>query len=488
MSAPTAPAESPVQDAAAQTTVIDHIPYPAKSGSFVAYQRDPWTAPDPTTGERTTVRPETYVRMFRSIGVVGVTEAQTAGRRGELFSTLQVKFSAASVGVEGFRNDFGANCRADSRIAEVIRWAAGNPEHRIALIIETRRKAKDKSGEPIPRQSGILALRSGKTITGDANANATGETCVNIVAGVGKVAADGSISTLWSGEAVSDPAEFVDLARNQPGDLPPVGWRRVTDGVTVSFITPSASASASAGSAAAHVAPGAGLSVDGMADLVNAAVASAVAEAAAALQDSMAGKLDNVLLRLGVSGDSPQTRQATGAELPAGIRSRARAREARPWEPRNGDGRVNANGYLVKQQRVALELALGMFTGARDAEPDAMPAAEQWDARIHGLQQRLVWMAGRVQEQVVGVENRLAESHSTSLGWVRTVTDWYLPLPAAALADPAAATAWSTQVIDRAAGLYRGAMVDVGEYLSVDPDLPQSGAQGEHPLHERVNV
>lgn len=460
-------------DPASQTAVIEGVPYPQKAGSFVAYQAEPWVGSDPS-GERVNMRTETFVRMYRSIGVAGVKETQSTGRGGEPFVTLQVTFSAASADIPGLQIDFGANTRADSKIAEVIRWAGQSPERRLAVILETRRKPKDKRGEEIPRQVGILALRSGKSLRDTAAANPTGDTCVNILAGVGRIEPDGTIvTTMWSGEAVSDPAEFAELARNQRGEIPPTGWRHVTDNDKVSYIVPSASGvTAAAPTGGQH----ANIDVNAMGDLVNAAVASAVAEAGAALgaalDESLSAKLDNVLLRLGVPAGTPETRQGSVDDLPPGIRSRARARESRPWEPRNADGRVNPNGYLVKQEQYALEIALGLFAGAREAESGALPPEDQWDSRIRGVQQLLLWMAGKVQEGVVGAENRLAESHSSSMSWIRTVTDYYLPLPAAALSDQSESRSWSEQVIAQATALYRQSMVDVGKYLNVDPDLP----------------
>lgn len=436
--------------ASSEDREVSGIPFPEKSGSFVAYARDQAREADPASGTSVSIRPEVLVRQYRAIKVAKVEEKSHTDRSGGKFRTMSVTFDAASLGVAGFNRDFGASCLADSKIAALLDWAhkSGTP---VAVALETVRRYKNKStGEVIPRTTGIMALRS--DAEGKANANITADNCRNIIALVGVESPDGPMRQLLAGEAVSDVTEWGQLGSNRDGALPPDGWRRVTDpnSPAVSTITP---VLAAVQTPAADPQPSAG--------------GADIAEQVAAQVSDLVGK---ALSRLGIPVGDPDVNYTR--PVPAGIRPGARAVEAKPWEPLNSDGRVNAASYLLTKWCTTYDRACDLVAVAL-SQPDAPALADgQVRSVIAALTNNLLVAADATQEAVTGHVNRASESHHRAAEWVRVMSDRFHPYPVAALTDQATSREWAMTVASEAGRAYRWAMTGVGEYLGVDPDLP----------------
>lgn len=404
---------------------------PAHPSYYVAYHADPYRTGDAATGEAIEVRPSAYVREYPSILVKSV-EHGSHGSGSDVMTFANVKFDAASAGIEGMSKDFGASVQGGSPVLALIE-EAHRRQAPIYVAIETIRRAKTKGGDVIPPSAYIHDLRGAKRDGSGGEATATQNNCRNIVAAVGVAGNPGTI--LITGDSRTDPAEWASLRRNKDHTLPPTGWRIKDGGLAPSGAT-----------------TGSGVDVDALANQVAALVAS----------------------RLAPTGSAP-----AGAPQPTGqARPQQRAThstEGKPWEAWNSDGRVNLSSYLAQKERFTFQAAVAMLT---EHSPSTDPAALVEDAwTLTGL---LLWMADTVQANVTGTRpNRAEGSHKEAARWCSLV---YTDLPGATfpgLSDHATAQSWAEQVVASATTLFRRAAQQIEQHLTGDSAQPtQGGPQG----------
>ena len=419
---------------------VDHMRFPPKMASFVAYDRKPRVSA--AGGRRLEVRAEVFISQYTSIRVKDITSSGVRTQDdGSTFETLSVKFDALSVGDPNFKHDFTANTVAGTAIAKLIEWAreTGTP---LALALETRRKVTDPKGVKIPFTTGIIALRTDEN--GKGNANITKDHCVKVIAAVGFRRGE-EIKTKVSGEVVSDWAnEWPDLYSNSKGQLPPKGWMHLTDpdDPKVSAIVPDPQAAPGVDQAAVSKAT---------AEAVNTAVAAALANNTPAATAAVADP-------------------AAGAE---GGSRRGRAAEASKWAPMNTDGRANAGSALLSKQRAIYFYSTDLLSVLAEGNPDLVwPEVGGFEGVVQRLTNTLLWAADRVQAAVTGSANRASSSHYEAGMWLEGLVERYLPYPAEAVTDRAAHTQWVNNLIEAASEKYRAAYAAVAHTLGVEPDLP----------------
>lgn len=201
---------------------------PDRLTSYVAYEREGISSPD-ADGQPIMVRPQVYVREFPSV-LVSKTVTKEQGSGEDRFSTTHFTFDAASAGVPGYRNDFGALLRPDSPGHDLL-MEAHRRKAPVTVVIETRRKRRDDAGNAIDPCTPIHELR-GATKPGGRKGDParTLATCINLIAGVGPAGHDDSFEL--TSEVSTDPAEWAVLRVNTDGQFAPPGWRVVQGGVT----------------------------------------------------------------------------------------------------------------------------------------------------------------------------------------------------------------------------------------------------------------
>jgi len=428
---------------------VDHMRFPPKMASFVAYDRKPRVSA--AGGRRLEVRAEVFISQYSSIRVKDITSSGVRTQDdGSTFETLSVKFDAASVGDPNFKHDFTANTVAGTAIAKLIEWAhqTGTP---LALALETRRKVTDPKGAKIPFTTGIIALRTDEN--GKGNANITKDHCVKVIAAVGFRRGD-EIKTKVSGEVVSDWAnEWPDLYSNSKGQLPPKGWMHLTDpeDPKVSAIVPDPQAAGVVDQAA-----------------VTKATAEAVTTAAAA---------SSVKSTPAATPPGQSARVADAAAGTEGGQRRGRAAEGSKWTPMNSDGRANAGSALLSKQRAIYFYSTDLLSVLAQGNPDLVwPEVGGFEGVVQRLTNTLLWAADRVQATVTGSANRASSSHYEAGMWLEGLVERYLPYPAEAVNDRAAHTKWVTSLIEAASEKYRAAYAAVAQSLGVEPDLPAPSA------------
>lgn len=186
---------------------------PSANAQFIAYG-SPERVADPLGGdEAISIRPQVFVRYYRGIKIKDL--------RAPNDDTMNVVFDPTSVGLE---KEFGAYMNSDDRVAAYLReqFEAGNPLD-IGVEYQRRKKTKnDKLGiSPLPP---IHALRGASNPDGTGNHGVMlGESGNNTHSKIALV--NGRRTTVIQ----SDPREWQGLVSNTQGDLPPAGWKALTD-------------------------------------------------------------------------------------------------------------------------------------------------------------------------------------------------------------------------------------------------------------------
>lgn len=186
---------------------------PNSNAQFIAYG-SPERVADPFGGdEAISIRPQVFVRYYRGMKIKDLRSPND--------DTVNVVFDPESVGLE---KEFGAYMNTDDRVAAYLReqFEAGNA---IDIGVEYQRRKKTKKAKqgisPLPP---IHALRGANNPdgTGD-NGTMLGMSGDNIH---GKIAlVNGRRTTVIQ----SDPREWQGLVSNTQGDLPPAGWKALSD-------------------------------------------------------------------------------------------------------------------------------------------------------------------------------------------------------------------------------------------------------------------
>lgn len=198
---------------------------PSANAQFIAYG-SPERVADPLGGdEAISIRPQVFVRYYRGIKIKDL--------RAPNKDTVNVVFDPTSVGLE---KEFGAYMNSDDRVAAYLReqFEAGNPLD-IGVEYQRRKKTKnDKQGiSPLPP---IHALRGASNPDGTGNHGVMlGESGNNTHSKIALV--NGRRTTVVQ----SDPREWQGLVSNTQGDLPPAGWKALTnkeDWTRLGVITP----------------------------------------------------------------------------------------------------------------------------------------------------------------------------------------------------------------------------------------------------------
>lgn len=445
-----APAAATVPDSPGDIEIPD-FPFQPHIRQFVAYQKEPTRIGDAQSGTALTARAEVLVRTYNTIRIASIEDKSKGSNNGDTWSTLYVKFDAASVGVNGFERDFGASAAVGTGVERLLRWAHDTSSP-ICVAVETKRRAKTKSDrQAVPVTDGIRVLR--QDADGKESANVTGENCFNVIAAIGVVGQNGQIRTLISPETVSEHTEWEQLTENKDGSLPPDGWRRLTSTTDprMSMITPIDSTSAASGTEGGVT--------------------------AAALESMIAGALSKISVPTPGPTRSGMIPRREPAEGPV---STHRAVEARQWDAMNSDNRVNAGSYLMSKQRATFALALDLVAAALGS-----PGAPAWDNsraidRARGLTAALLWVTDRVHEQVVPgldvADRRLCASHKEAGQWVRHTIETQLPLPVVALTDPEAHKAWANAIAAAAGDAFRWAYAAVSDAVGAPMELPETAA------------
>ncbi|APE12528.1 hypothetical protein BO226_24500 (plasmid) [Rhodococcus sp. 2G] len=417
----------------------------AHNTSYVAYTKDPSKKPVAvqvgTEVENLPVYSQVYIREFVSIEVDSIDAARSQEQRSP---SLYVKFNAASAKNEngepiGLRENFGASIQAGGELERAIRHALSN---RIPLYvaIETKRKYRNADKEIVSYLTPINDLRGaqkdGKGT--ERSASMTRSNCSNVVVVVGP--ADNPNSNLISSEAVTNPLQWNMFRSNHEGDLIPAGFIRAIDAEGNPTGAIIERASAPAPSAAT-------VDVD----------VDALAEAVAA----------RILASSGPNG-APQ---APGARPP--LRN-AHAMEAKPWDPFNSDGRVNAGSYLISGWRntwagamILLENAIyneQMLAEQEQRQPHLLDMSALTMAATN-LTTLLLVMADQVQAAVVGQAKRMDRSHGEAGKWIHQIASRLVPFELTMLSDDTARATWRKTVVAQATAAFGGALQSVGAYL-----------------------
>ncbi|WP_137726343.1 hypothetical protein [Prescottella subtropica] len=410
--------------------------------SYVAYTKAPSKPVPVRVGggevENLPVHSQVFIREFMSIEIDSVDSPRSQEQRSP---SLYVKLNAASAKNEhgetiGLRENFGASIQAGGELENAVRHAHANKTP-LYVAIETKRKYRNLDKEVISYLTPINELR-GATKEGkgtESSAGMTRSNCSNVIVAIGP-AADPHTNML-SGEAVTDPLAWATFRNNHAGELVPAGYTRVADaeGQPTGAIIERAAAPAPAATT---------VDVDALADAV----------AARLLTGSSAVDTPPAATR-------PQLRNA-------------RSREAKPWEPFNSDGRVNAGSYLTSGWRNTWAGAMILLENALYTEQD-LAEQEQRAPRLldvpalttaaTSLTNLLLEMADQVQAAVVGAANRMDRSHGEAGRWVHQIASRLVPFGLQMLSDDTARDTWRKTVVAQATAVFGGAMQSVAQHL-----------------------
>ncbi|MBM4568966.1 hypothetical protein GS489_00215 [Rhodococcus hoagii] len=413
-----------------------------RNTSYVAYTKEPSKPVPVRVGggevENLPVYSQVFVREFVSIQIDSVDEPRSQEQRSP---SLYVKLNAASAKNErgeviGLRENFGASIQAGGELENAIRHAHANKTP-LYVAIETKRKYRNPDREVISYLTPINELR-GATKEGKGTETSAGMTranCSNVIVAVGP--ASDPHTTMLSGEAVTDLLAWPTFRNNHDGELVPAGYVRVNDpdGNPTGAIIERAAAPAPAGGT---------VDVDALAD----AVAARLLAGSGAVDTAPAAA-------------RPQLRNA-------------RSREAKPWEPFNSDGRVNAGSYLTSGWRNTWAGAMILLENAVYTEQE-LAAQEQRTPRLldvpalttaaTSLTNLLLAMADQVQTAVVGAGNRMDRSHGEAGKWVHQIASRLVPFDLQMLSDESARETWRNTVVAQATAVFGGALQSVAQHL-----------------------
>ena len=410
---------------------------PQRKSEYVGYDRRVFRQGNPETGQAADIRSSVWVREYPSVKIANV-QRKSKQANGETFEYGSVTFDPTSVvvGKQGqtLQHEFGAQV-APGPALDALEYAhrQGMP---VAVIIETQRRAKTKSGRKIGPLESILALRGG-TPENDwkSNANSTGENCANVLVGVAP--ANDPSQLILTYECRSEPTEWESLRRNQKHDLPPNGWKVLDGGIT-----------------RVDGASGGDLDVDAIAQAVAARLGSNPAKATGPSR----------------SATPTQTRRGRVVEEP-------------PYKLVNSDGSLNVGSFAISKDRAVLGDAVAILTAKGINPADDLAAFMARAQQIKGV---LLWMADQVQVRVTGMNapDRVENSSKEAGLWVKFV---YETLPGyEPVIDGSDAVAWAKSTVEAAINLYGHAIQDLCRNLGMNPAQASplfvqrhEGAQGE---------
>lgn len=390
---------------------------PTRKTEFVAYTLTPKRFGNAETGEATDFRSSVFLREVPSV-MVKAYENKSGEFHGEVIHWGSVTFDAASLDIEGFKNDFGGQVEVGTAAAELLERAhrEGKP---VMVAIETVRRGKNKStGVEIECTDYIHDLRGAQKDGQKGNSNMTGDACKNRIVGVGPAGHPDAFT--FTSELTTDPAEWPALRTNTDHTLPPTGWRVHKGG-----IIPTQNAS--------H----APIDVDELVDRVVAKMKPIVT-------------VD--------SSQRPRPPQRDGVVA-----------EAKEWEPWNRNGAVNLGGYLLSKERAVHGEAHRLVT-----EVDPTASVED----VWNMVPVLMWIADTVQANAYGpgaAPNRAAKSHFEASRWAAHVYDTLsesepkYAFTKQVVRDLDEQQAWARGVVDAATALFRHAAANVEAHLTGQP-------------------
>ncbi|MFI9507373.1 hypothetical protein [Nocardia sp. NPDC052566] len=405
---------------------------------FVAYDRRIERIGNPEDGTAIQVRAETFVEEYVSIKVCKYTEKSSNG-----FDTIYVTFDAASAGNGKMEYDFGASTEPGTEVAARLKTAFETRTPVYVAVETCRRKTQEGTKTSINVLTPIHTLRGATDVDAKADPQATKANCIKVVAAVGS--ADDPADTVYAAKDLrSEPTEWVQLRGNRRGDLAPEGWRcLMRDGHPVGGIT---------NHVPAH-------STD-TAEIVQAV--GSLLESAGVIPAAASG------------GGSVTVR-------------RARASEARPWEPQNSDGRVNPGGWLAAKYREAHQEAISLFDAVIIAAgDDGATLADVQAQHIWELTDLLLLIADNIQTRVLGLEqpDRAAGSHREALQWAIQTARTRHHYTSEHITSQEARLVWARAVWARGVENYSAALQRINEYLGIDTKSRPDAAPARQPSQQ----
>lgn len=362
---------------------------PNSNAQFIAYGppervADPFGGDDPVT-----IRPQVLVRYYRG---VKIKEISTPNE-----DTVHVAIDPESVGLE---KAFGGYLNSNDPVVPYLReqFEAGKAVD-IGLEYVRNKKAKD-SKELISPVVPIYALRGASAPDGSGDKLAMMQGAGNHTST--KVAL---INGRRSGVSQSDPTEWQVLTSNRKGDLPPEGWKSLTDPedwTKVGVIVPKGDTVPASGqnnqqAAPQQQAPALALDANTLANIVQTQVRMALKE----------------------YGDYLRNEEAATRGNPTGKQTNGNA-EPKPWVVRVNKDHLNLGSYLVTGEGYVLRWAY-RYLQERGDETLLADQDLHW-AAADELAEASQRITDRVQAAAYNGEVRADRTHASfkeASAWVR---------------------------------------------------------------------
>ena len=376
---------------------------PQHSTSFVAVESQPSQRPVEITvkGQDVSapVHPEVFIQAYPSAKIKSIDV------NGD---NTRVTFDASTIATRNggtLSRDITVNTVTGGVCAEFAQWAKTQD---IACFFgyEHRRKARNSNtGELIPFTTPIFELMGHTEDNPKATMEATRANLSKVLAVIGK--ADDADANYVSDEARCHPSEWETFAHNHDGKATPAGWvRPVVDGKPAGCLIPAESAPAP----------------DTTAEL---------GEIKSMMQDLLRG---------------PSYSSARG--------------EAKPWMLKDAQGAVNPGSYAIGAVACTQRQAMSIIN-AVTAEQEL--SAEQRQQQTSTLTRVLLWAVDRVQRNVTGYTDRIANSHKHASQQVDAVIRLEMPYRLEFLDDKTEGKKWANAVVQRATALFAEAVELTGE-------------------------
>lgn len=414
---------------------------PSKNAQFIAYGQ-PTRIADPLGGEDPiTIRPQTYVRYYRG---VKIAKLETPNE-----DTLHVQFDPESVGLS---KAIGAYMNTNDPAAQYVRerFEAGDA---VDVGLEWVRRKKEKNGDKaeIAPYAPIHALR------GATSADGTGDNLTMMAAAGNNIR---NVLAVVNGRrtasAVSDPSEWALLTDNRKGDLPPRGWRFLTDRddwtrVGAIVAKDDADPQQSAAPQGQGAQQGAGFDPNALSKMISHAVREALRDA---------------------DREQSQAEQAAHGN-PTNRPSGRTPGEPKPWVPWAARDVVNLGSYITASEGYAFRWG---YKHLRDSEAMSGAAAEDLTSAAVELATAQQSIADRVLARAydgrVKADRSDASFKEASL-WVRFIIENQHPFGTDPDFDLAV---WSQAVEDAATALYTDAADRTAAHLNDTATSSQSAA------------
>lgn len=361
---------------------------PSANAQFIAYG-SPERVADPLGGdEAISIRPQVFVRYYRGIKIKDLRTPND--------DTVNVVFDPTSVGLE---KEFGAYMNSDDRVVAYLReqFEAGNPLD-VGIEYQRRKKTKnEKQGiSPLPP---IHALRGASNPDGTGNHGVMlGESGNNTHSKIALI--NGRRTTVIQ----SDPREWQGLVSNTQGDLPPAGWKALTDKedwTRLGVITPRGDAALAqapnAGQQAQENVAGQGLDMNVLSKIIGNEVRKGLKEYG-----------ENLLRQEDATRGTP-TSQASASSV-----------EGKPWMVWINKDQMNLGSFLVAGESYALRWAFA-YLGALGDDVLNADTEIRWEA-ARELADASQKIADKVQSTAYNGEvraDRTSASFKEAVMWVR---------------------------------------------------------------------